>query len=92
MPPVSSPARYRWVVLGVGALGRPHPALDSVAQRHGVTTAQVALAWLLAKSKVILPIPGTSSPAHLEENWGARAILLSADEIESVEREARAAD
>lgn len=78
--------------LGVGSLGRPHPALDAVAKRRGATTAQVALAWLLAKSKVMLPIPGTSSPAHLEENWGARSILLSADEVESIEREARALD
>jgi aryl-alcohol dehydrogenase-like predicted oxidoreductase len=77
--------------LGIGSLGRPHPALDTVAQARGATTAQVALAWLLAKSKVILPIPGTSSPAHLEENWGARSIPLSADEIASIEREARAA-
>jgi pyridoxine 4-dehydrogenase len=76
--------------LGVGSLGRPHPALDAVAGRRGATTAQVAIAWLLAKSKVMLPIPGTSSPSHLEENWGARAVSLSAEEVDSIEREARA--
>jgi aryl-alcohol dehydrogenase-like predicted oxidoreductase len=76
--------------LGVGSLGRPHPALDGAARQHGATPAQVALAWLLAKSEVMLPIPGTSSPSHLEENWGARTIQLSSDEVASIEREARA--
>ena len=76
--------------LGVGALGKAHPALDATAKNHGVTTAQIAIAWLLAKSKVMLPIPGTSSPEHLEENWNARAIALCKDEVASIEREARA--
>ena len=76
--------------LGSGALGRPHPALDAVAQRHGASTAQIAIAWLLAKSPVMLPIPGTSSPAHLEENWNARTIALAPDEVASIEHEARA--
>jgi aryl-alcohol dehydrogenase-like predicted oxidoreductase len=76
--------------LGSGSLGRPHPALDAVAQRHGASTAQIAIAWLLAKSPVMLPIPGTSSPAHLEENWNARTIALAPDEVASIEREARA--
>jgi len=75
----------------VGAFGRPHPALDDVAQRQGATPAQIALAWLLARSKVILPIPGTSSPAHLEENWNARKVTLTPDEVRAIEREARAA-
>jgi aryl-alcohol dehydrogenase-like predicted oxidoreductase len=76
--------------LGSGALGRPHPALDASAQRHGASTAQIAIAWLLAKSPVMLPIPGTSSPAHLEENWNARTIALTPDEVASIEHEARA--
>jgi aryl-alcohol dehydrogenase-like predicted oxidoreductase len=76
--------------LGVGALGRAHPALDAAARRPGATTAQIAIAWLLAKSRVMLPIPGTSSPAHLEENWNARTVALAPDEVASIEREARA--
>ncbi len=76
--------------LGVGALGRPHAALDATAKKHGATTAQIAIAWLLAKSKVMLPIPGTSSPEHLEENWNARKIHLSPEEVAMIERDARA--
>jgi len=54
---------------------------DGWAQRHGVSEAQIALAWLLARSPVILPIPGTGSLAHLEENWAARRIALSAQDL-----------
>lgn len=76
--------------LASGALGKPQPALDAAAKQHGATPAQVALAWLLARSPVILPIPGTSSLRHLEENWNARAIRLSQDEVATIAREARA--
>ncbi len=75
--------------LGVGSFGKAHPALDAVAAAHDATPAQVALAWLLARSPVMLPIPGTSSVAHLEENWGARRIALSPSEVESIARDAR---
>lgn len=77
--------------LAVGSLGQPHPALDEAAKRHGATAAQIALAWLLARSPVILPIPGTSSPEHLEENWGARLIRLTKGEVDAIAREARGA-
>jgi hypothetical protein len=77
--------------LGVGSLGRAHPALDASAKKHGVSTAQIALAWLLAKSKVMLPIPGTSSPEHVVQNWDARKVALTKGEVASIEREARAA-
>jgi len=70
--------------LGVGALGQPHPALDAVAARHRATPAQVALAWLLARSPVMLPIPGTSRPEHVEENWAARTIALSPAEVRAI--------
>jgi aryl-alcohol dehydrogenase-like predicted oxidoreductase len=50
--------------------------LDAIGRQHGLTTAQAALAWLLARSPVVLPIPGTSSVAHLEENIAAAAIRL----------------
>jgi len=77
--------------LAVGALGRPHPALDAAAARHGATPAQIALAWLLARSPVMLPIPGTSSPEHLEENWAAREVELTPEEVEAIAANARAA-
>ncbi|MDP2326026.1 MAG: aldo/keto reductase [Gammaproteobacteria bacterium] len=55
--------------------------LGEIAKAHGATTAQVALAWLLAHSPVMLPIPGTSSIAHLEENVAAAPIALNIDEL-----------
>lgn len=75
--------------LAVGALAGPAGALGAAAARHGATPAQVALAWLLARSPVMLPIPGTSSLAHLEENWAARAIRLNPEEAEAIALEAR---
>jgi aryl-alcohol dehydrogenase-like predicted oxidoreductase len=75
--------------LAVGALGKPHPALDTIAAKHGAKPAQIALAWLLARSKVMLPIPGTSDPAHLEENWAARTLELSPDEVSAIAAGAR---
>lgn len=64
-----------------GALGTRQPALDAAARRHGATVAQVALAWLLARSPVTVPIPGTTSIKHLEENWDARRIHLTSEEV-----------
>jgi len=52
-----------------------------VAKQHGVSVFQVALAWLLKKSPVMLPIPGTSSVAHLEHNVGAAGLELSAEDL-----------
>ena len=57
------------------------PLLADVAKRHGVTVLQVVLAWLLARSPVMLPIPGTGSVAHLEENVAAASVELTAEEI-----------
>lgn len=76
--------------LAVGSLGKPHPALDAAAAKHRATPAQIAIAWLLARSPVMLPIPGTSSPEHLEENWNARTLRLQRDEVEAIARDARA--
>lgn len=67
--------------LAVGTIARERPALSEIAARHGASPSQIALAWLLARSPVVLPIPGTSSIEHLEENWDARRIALSTDEI-----------
>ena len=77
--------------LAVGALTKPGSAFAAAAQRHGTTPAQIALAWLLARSPIMLPIPGTSRQEHLEENWAARAIALSDEEVQSIAAAARAA-
>jgi len=70
--------------LAVGAVTRDKPVLAQLAEQHQATPAQIALAWLLARSPVILPIPGTSSVAHLEENWAARRIALSSQEVSAI--------
>jgi aryl-alcohol dehydrogenase-like predicted oxidoreductase len=62
--------------------------LGRIADAHRCTIAQVALAWLLARSKTMLPIPGTSSVAHLNENWDARALALTPEEYAAI-RDAR---
>jgi aryl-alcohol dehydrogenase-like predicted oxidoreductase len=74
-----------WYPLATGNLARPGGALATVAERHGATPAQVALAWLLHHSPVMLPIPGTSSVEHLEENVGAAGIELSPGEVAEME-------
>jgi pyridoxine 4-dehydrogenase len=75
--------------LGVGAHTKTGTAVAAAAKRHGATPAQIALAWLLARSPVMLPIPGTSRPEHLEENWAARSIHLTPDEVQSIAAAAR---
>ena len=64
-------------------------ALEAEAKCHKVSVVQLALAWLLQKSPVMLPIPGTSSLAHLEENMAAEKLQLSADEWKRIEDLAR---
>jgi pyridoxine 4-dehydrogenase len=61
------------------------PAIAGVAEKHGATPSQVALAWLLARYDRMLLIPGTSSVAHLEENLAARDVELDADDLEALE-------
>jgi pyridoxine 4-dehydrogenase len=73
-----------WFPLAVGDLAKPGGPLDEVANSHGATPAQVALAWLLGISPVTLPIPGTSSIGHFEENLGAAELELSDAELESL--------
>jgi pyridoxine 4-dehydrogenase len=70
--------------LAVGGVAKEKPALAAIADAHRATPAQIALAWLLARSPIILPIPGTSSVAHLEENWNARRIALSPAEVAAI--------
>jgi len=74
-----------WFPVAAGKLARPGGKLDQVAKRHGATVSQLSLAWLLHHSPVILPIPGTSSVAHLEENMKAAEISLSADDMKAIE-------
>lgn len=70
-----------WFPLSAGALTQSGGALDRVAGAHGASPGQVALAWLLRRSPVILPIPGTSKLAHLEQNAAAASIRLSETEF-----------
>ncbi|GAA3611507.1 aldo/keto reductase [Nonomuraea rosea] len=67
--------------LGGGRTGIDDPGLVKVAERHGATVQQIALAWLLALSPVALAIPGTGSAAHLEENLAARSIALTEEDL-----------
>lgn len=70
--------------LAMGQLGGGHAAIDAIAAAKKATPAQIALAWLLARSPVMLPIPGTSRRAHLEENWAARDVALTPDEVRAI--------
>ena len=76
-----------WAPVASGNLARPGGPLDQAASRHGVTQSQIALAWLLHRSPVMLPIPGTSSVAHLEENVAAAAIRLTAEEFAALDQQ-----
>ncbi len=74
-----------WYPLATGSLARARDRrMRQVARHHGATPAQVALAWLLRRSRAILPIPGTSSAAHLEENVAAAGLHLSDEEFEAL--------
>ena len=73
-----------WLPLATGRLARPGGALDEVRALPDATFPQVAIAWLLAKSPVMLPIPGTSSVTHLEENVAAAALRLSDEEVRAL--------
>src|ERR1700690_2656272 len=77
-----------WFPVAAGQLARPGGKLDKVAKRHGATVAQLSIAWLLHRSAVILPIPGTSSVAHLEENMKAADFALSDAEMKEIEKAA----
>ncbi len=74
-----------WFPVNAGALARPGGPLDAVVGEHeGATVAQLALAWLLRRSPVIVPIPGTSSVAHLEDNLGAAELRLTDEQYETL--------
>ena len=73
-----------WFPLATGDLARPGGPLDEIARDHGATPAQVALAWLLQHSPVMLPIPGTNSIAHFDENLEAAQLELTDEDIEAL--------
>lgn len=78
-----------WFPLAAGDLARPGGVLDSLAKRHGATPGQIALAWMLKRSPVMLPIPGTSKVDHLEQNVAAAHIRLSDNEFQELDRSVR---
>ena len=78
-----------WAPLAAGALAAPDSALGAIAGRLGVSTGQVALAWVLKRSKVMLPIPGTGDPQHLEDNVRAAGVVLSDEDFAVLDRQGR---
>lgn len=79
-----------WFPLAAGDLAKPGSILDGIAKAHGAQPSQIALAWVLKRSPVMLPIPGTSKVAHLEENVAAVNIKLSDEDFARLDRAARA--
>ncbi len=77
---------FPWFPLAAGDLAEPGGVAAEIADAHDASTGQIALAWLLRRSPVIVPIPGTSSVAHLEQNVAATEIELSDDEFERLGR------
>jgi pyridoxine 4-dehydrogenase len=80
-----------WYPLAAGMLNRQGSVLDTVAKAHGATPGQIALAWALKRSPVMLPIPGTGKVAHLEENVAAAAIALTEEEFATLDAKGREA-
>ena len=78
-----------WFPVASGKLAQPGGKLDELAKKHGATVGQLSLAWLLHRSPVMLPIPGTSSVEHLEENVKAVDVTLSEAEWEELEAAAK---
>jgi pyridoxine 4-dehydrogenase len=78
-----------WFPVAAGKLARPGGKLDAAAKKHGSTVSQLSLAWLLHHSPVMVPIPGTSSVDHLEQNIAAADLKLSAAEWKEIEQSAR---
>ncbi len=78
-----------WFPVAAGKLAQPGGKLDTVAKQHGATVSQLSLAWLLHRSPVMLPIPGTSSVEHLEENVKSADVTLSESEWKDIEDAAK---
>ncbi|HEX7385933.1 MAG TPA: aldo/keto reductase [Castellaniella sp.] len=75
-----------WYPLNAGSLAQPGSALEKIAHTHGVKPSAIALAWLLKRSPVMLPIPGTCNPTHLAENVAAANVTLSDHEFETLDQ------
>jgi aryl-alcohol dehydrogenase-like predicted oxidoreductase len=78
-----------WYPLAAGDLAKPGSVLDGIAKAHKATPAQIALAWVLKRSPVMLPIPGTGKVRHLEENTAAAGIALSDADFAALDQEGR---
>ena len=78
-----------WSPVAAGKLAQPGGKLDEIGKKHDATVSQLSLAWLLRRSPVILPIPGTSSVPHLEENMKAQDVVLSDAEWAEIEASAK---
>lgn len=78
-----------WAPLGSGRLAREGSILDTIARKHNAAPSQIALAWALKRSPVMLPIPGTSKVSHLEENVAAADVTLSDEEFAALDRAGR---
>jgi pyridoxine 4-dehydrogenase len=76
-----------WFPLAAGDLAKPGSLLDKIAQAHKAEPSQIALAWILKRSPVMLPIPGTSKVGHLEENVATVSITLSDEEFKALDKE-----
>ncbi|MBY5663822.1 aldo/keto reductase [Rhizobium leguminosarum] len=76
-----------WYPLAAGDLAKPGSLLDTIAKKHDAAPSQIALAWVLKRSPVMLPIPGTSKVKHLEENVAAVDIILSNEEFSALDAE-----
>jgi aryl-alcohol dehydrogenase-like predicted oxidoreductase len=80
-----------WFPLAAGDLAQPGSLLDTVATKHGVSPSQIALAWVLKRSPVMMPIPGTSKVKHLEENVRAADVVLTDEQFSALDAEGRKA-
>lgn len=78
-----------WFPLAAGDLAKPGSILDTMAGKYGAHPSQIALAWVLKRSPVMLPIPGTSKVAHLEQNVAAASITLSDEDFAALDSEGR---
>jgi aryl-alcohol dehydrogenase-like predicted oxidoreductase len=74
-----------WYPLAAGSLSKPGGPLDSLSRKLSATPSQLALAWVLKRSPVTLPIPGTAKVAHLEENTAAGAVVLSDEDFRALD-------
>jgi pyridoxine 4-dehydrogenase len=78
-----------WYPLAAGDLTAPGSLFDTIAKRHNASSGQIALAWLLKRSPMMLPIPGTSKAKHLQENMKAASIVLSDEEFAALDKEGK---